>query len=605
MPSVQSEHPSLERLAEFIQGRLTLDTLMGHMKADTASLDPLASLEQATPMQDADDLPAELRDHPRYRIFKLLGKGGMGEVYLAEHRLMERMVALKVIHRGIMQDPHAVERFRTEVKAAARLSHPNIVIAYDAEQAGDAHFLVMEYIEGVSLARYVEKRGPLSIAHACNYIRQAALGLQHAHEHGMVHRDIKPQNLMLTRKGQIKILDFGLARFARSERITDLGTILGTPDYIAPEQVTDARRADIRADIYSLGCTLYYLLTGRTPFPSGSVTQKVMAHVDRTPQPIQQVRPDVPAELARIIEKMMAKSPADRYQTPAEAAQALLAFSRNSGAGETMAKPSAPTMKLAAPEPAETKRVRPKSADSTPAEWDKRWLLLAIVPVALVAFAGLLIVIGVWLWGRERPDDKKDVGAGLNPAPALERAKAPRLLIALNQDAFWDPDYRPVRAILDTEGIDVKIASTALTPARPHDTRLGGPVKVDLLIQSAQADDFDAVYFPGALTSEYVGNQPGAGAARRLIGDMLARKKIVASLCTGIAVLVDAKVLRGVPAARGKKTIKLNLKDDDALWDSNRPVVVAGPLITGGDFEHAELFAKVLAQQTAKRHAKP
>jgi uncharacterized protein (TIGR03067 family) len=289
-------------------------------------------------------VPPELVQHPRYRMAELLGVGGMGAVYKAEHLLMERPVALKVINRGLMTSPAMVERFRREVKAAARLTHPNIVNAYDAEQAGDVHFLVMEHVEGQSLAAVVADRGPLPVAEACEYVRQAALGLQHAHERGMVHRDVKPHNLMRTPGGQIKILDFGLARFAREsvpaaaaeagspagsqggEAVTQVGTVMGTPDYIAPEQACNAHDADIRADIYSLGCTLYHLLAGHAPFPDGTPVDKVLAHVERMPRPLTEIRADVPPELARVVERMLAKDPAARYQTPAEVGEALRPF---------------------------------------------------------------------------------------------------------------------------------------------------------------------------------------------------------------------------------------------------------------------------------------
>ncbi|HEY7428637.1 MAG TPA: protein kinase, partial [Gemmataceae bacterium] len=215
-------------------------------------------------------IPAELSEHPRYRILEVLGAGGMGVVYKAEHRLMERPVALKVIDHGLTGNPDAVERFHHEVKAAAQLNHPNIVHAYDADQSGDSHFLVMEFVEGTTLARLVEQQGPLSVAQACDAVRQTALGLQRAAEHGMVHRDIKPHNLMRTPQGQVKILDFGLARLVRevgppvaaptegampvSRSLTQLGMVMGTADYMAPEQAADAHAADSRADIYSLGC---------------------------------------------------------------------------------------------------------------------------------------------------------------------------------------------------------------------------------------------------------------------------------------------------------------------------------------------------------------
>ena len=255
----------------------------------------------------------------------------MGAVYRAEHRLMDRPVALKVIRGDLLGNEAMVERFRREVKAAARLaSHPNIVAAYDAEQAGETHMLVMEFIEGTDLARLVDRRGPLPVGEACEYARQAALGLQHAFEDGMVHRDIKPQNLMRTTRGQIKILDFGLARFASEvgshAGVTAEGMVLGSADYIAPEQIDDPHAADIRADIYSLGCTLYFLLAGQPPFPDGSLIQKLRAHSEKTPRPLAEIRADVPPELARVVERMMAKDPARRFQTPDEVARALAPF---------------------------------------------------------------------------------------------------------------------------------------------------------------------------------------------------------------------------------------------------------------------------------------
>ncbi len=276
-------------------------------------------------------LPRELNDHPRYRVLAAIGTGGMGTVYRAEHRLMDRPVALKVIRTDLLGSEALVERFRREVKSAARLaSHPNIVAAYDAEQAGETHMLVMEFVEGTDLARLVDRRGPLPIGEACEYVRQAALGLQHAFEDGMVHRDIKPQNLMRTTRGQVKILDFGLARFASEvgshAGMTADGMILGSADYIAPEQIDDPHAADIRADVYSLGCTLYFLLAGFPPFPDRSLIQKLMAHSKRTPRPLPELRADVPPALAQVVERMMAKDPARRFQTPDEAVQALAPF---------------------------------------------------------------------------------------------------------------------------------------------------------------------------------------------------------------------------------------------------------------------------------------
>jgi WD40 repeat protein len=277
-----------------------------------------------------DALPPELARHERYRVMRLLGAGGMGTVYEAEHRVMQRPVALKVIKRAYTASPAALERFRREVRAAARLSHPNIVTTYDAEDAGETHFLVMEYVEGTDLGRLVKERGPLPVDRACEYARQAALGLQHAFEQGMVHRDLKPPNLMLTPGGCVKILDFGLARFAGEAALggaTGSGMVLGTVDYIAPEQADNAHEADIRSDIYSLGCTLYHLLAGQPPFPTGTPLQKLTAHVNKKPQPLTELRHDLPEGLMLVLERMLAKNPKHRYQTPAEVASALEPFS--------------------------------------------------------------------------------------------------------------------------------------------------------------------------------------------------------------------------------------------------------------------------------------
>jgi WD40 repeat protein/serine/threonine protein kinase len=302
-----------------------------------ATITPSAA-EADTPAEAAAKtaIPPVLANHPRYQVLAPLGAGGMGSVYKAEHRLMERLVALKVINPRLTADAEAVGRFRREVKAAARLNHPNIVTAYDAEQAGDIHFLVMEYVEGLSLAHWVQQEGPLPVRRACDFVRQAALGLQHAYEQGMVHRDVKPQNLMLTKaQGSqtldlVKVLDFGLARFASEKApidgLTQDNAVMGTPDYIAPEQADDARQADIRADVYSLGCTLYFLMTGQVPFPRRTIFQKLLAHRVTSPPQVSALRKDVPPELVRVLERMMAKEPAKRYQTPAEAAEALAPF---------------------------------------------------------------------------------------------------------------------------------------------------------------------------------------------------------------------------------------------------------------------------------------
>jgi WD40 repeat protein len=359
MSGPATDHPSPERLPAFGLGLLSAeesavierhvaecdaccrslltvadDALVSRLRqaASTSSAAEAPTQGLSVPGATAapEPLPPELAAHPRYRVEQLLGAGGMGAVYRAHHRVLGRSVALKVINPALTNRAAAVERFARESRAAARLSHPNIVAAFDAEQAGATHFLVMEYVEGTDLARLVAEQGPLPVDRACEYVRQATLGLQHAFEQGMVHRDVKPHNLMLTPQGRVKILDFGLARFASEASseagITGTGTVLGTVDYIAPEQADNARRADVRSDLYSLGCTLYHLLAGHPPFPTGTPVQRVMAHVDKAPQPLAELRQDLPEELMLVLERMMAKSPARRHQTPAEVAAALRPF---------------------------------------------------------------------------------------------------------------------------------------------------------------------------------------------------------------------------------------------------------------------------------------
>jgi hypothetical protein len=247
--------------------------------------------------------------------------------------------------RHILERPGVPDRFLREIRAVARLRHDNIV-AYSAFRLGESLVFAMEYVEGYDLSRLVKSRGPLPVAHACSFIHQAALGLQHAHEYGLVHRDIKPANLMLARKGNrplIKVLDFGLSKATRESPLdgglTHAGQMLGTPDYIAPEQTINAQGADIRADIYSLGCTLYYLLSGGPPFHGMNLYDILQAHHSMDAKPLNFVRPEVPAELAAVVDKMMAKGPARRFQTPGEVAEALAPFFKKGGAGIKGVKP--------------------------------------------------------------------------------------------------------------------------------------------------------------------------------------------------------------------------------------------------------------------------
>jgi urea transport system substrate-binding protein len=339
--------PSHEQLEQFLSGRLSAfdrSAVNAHVQTCVTCQQTVSSLGQGeagtrvwTPFPtvreesvQAAALAPELVDHPRYKVLELLDVGGMGAVYKAEHRLLERPVVLKIIRQDVLSKPEQVQRFLREAKLAATLMHPNIVTLYEAEQVGETYFLVMEYLAGTDLYRLVNKAGPLPVAEACEWARQAAIGLQYIHERGLVHRDIKPSNLFLVDHRRVKILDLGLAVLRTEERptsgLTEKGQILGTLDYMAPEQWEDSRAVDIRADIYSLGCTLYHLLAGKPPFGSEehpSLMKQMWAHAQAPVPSVRERRPEVAQPIVDVLNRMLAKKPGERFGTPAEAAAAL------------------------------------------------------------------------------------------------------------------------------------------------------------------------------------------------------------------------------------------------------------------------------------------
>jgi serine/threonine protein kinase len=266
----------------------------------------------------------------KYQVLERVGSGRVGSVYLCKHTAMPRPVAVKVLPTACANDPRSLERFYREARALASLLHPNVVRAYDIAQDDTLHFLVMEYVEGSSLRAIVEKSGPMDVTHAAHYIRQAALGLKQIDERGMVDRDVKPDDILLDRSGIVKIIDMGCVQFAfdREEHPPPqlLENLRGAADYMAPELAHDPCGVDIRADIYSLGATFYFCLTGRAPFGEGTEAQKVVWHQARSPERIQRLRPEVPDALAAVIEHMMAKDPAQRPQTPKWVVDALAPY---------------------------------------------------------------------------------------------------------------------------------------------------------------------------------------------------------------------------------------------------------------------------------------
>jgi hypothetical protein len=354
----------------------------------------------------------------RYEILGRLAAGGMGAVFKARHAELGKVVALKVLPAGQM-DEVRVARFRNEIRAIGRLDHPNIVAAHDAGELGGVHFLVMDLVEGLDLARVLERQGRLSVPDACEAVRQAALGLQHAFERGLVHRDVKPSNLMLARGGRVQVLDLGLARSfaeAAADTLTARGMLLGTADYLAPEQWEHAHAADTRADVYSLGCTLYHLLAGRPPFSGEeyqTVLQKMRAHLETPPAPIGRLRLEVPARLAAVLDRMLAKDPAERFQSPVEVAEALQPFTSGSdlacllgtvGAANAPAAASCAEAPTPAPGLWETALERTDRGRRLPVALPRY-----VLPVALAGLC-LLIAVASILW----------LGFGRSPEPTAK-----------------------------------------------------------------------------------------------------------------------------------------------------------------------------------------
>ncbi len=349
-----------------------------------------------------------------YIILDRIGAGGMGFVYKARHRDQGRILALKLLRKEFVSHPLALQRFIREALAVTQLDHPNIVRAYEGAQVGSVPFLAMEYVRGIDLGRLVEQSGPLPIYQACDFARQAALGLQHAHERGVVHRDIKPRNLLVTRPGPdapivLKILDFGLARLEsdqdRENRLTRLGRTMGTIDYMAPEQAENCREADTRADIYSLGCALFYCLTARTPFAEDDLGTRLI----REAPPVQPLRLGISAELGAVLARMLARDPNRRYQLPAQVAAALQPFSVKPDRAEP------PPLPVTMPRPAG----RPSKPSAEASAWmaalrrrkKRRLALLA----GGAAFLVLLVPVLILALSPGPRDDTKPGGDG-NPS---------------------------------------------------------------------------------------------------------------------------------------------------------------------------------------------
>ncbi len=611
------QHPTQEKLAAFSLGKLEADEssrIEAHVAAcDTCcerlsevGHDTIVELARAAAKKHSTSRQSELahvaeilRNHPRYRLEKAVGAGGMGIVLCAQHRLMERTVALKVMNQKLMKNSTAVTRFRQEVKAAARLHHPNIVTAYDAEQIDDLHVLVMEYVEGKSLSQIVKSGGPLPVGLACEYIRQAAIGLQHAFEQGMIHRDVKPHNMMVTADGTLKLLDFGLSRFARSQEdsgraetdLTTADTVLGTPDYMAPEQASDSRSVDIRADIYGLGCTLYFLLAGRPPFPDGSALEKIASHLHEEPPRISELCSTVPTALADVIDRMLAKSPEQRYQTPAQVAEAIERFANVDGDDTGFSIDSGIRASATA---ATINMDVPRTASSPPKQPTRRfipWVAASMVVMVLACIAMYLSSGGGEPEEPARPDQ---------PAAAvLDDHKGPPRILVVAPVGFYAPDMRELNASFRQWPVEMKIAAAQEEDVPSDNFNTTRPLAVDVLLSEATADDYEAVIFIGSGESqqmEFVADPQWRDHAKRFVDEMTRQDKLVCGLCNGNAVLYAIGALAGHRAADAP-FVAHGLKPESGATLIQQPVVVDGNFITAQKPEFAgEMVAALKAE---------
>jgi serine/threonine protein kinase len=392
---------------------------------------------QAPPEEDESERLGQ------YRLLEKIGEGGMGVVYKALHERLKRVVALKMLPAADLPRGGALDRFRREMEAVGRLAHPNVVLAHDAGEVDGRHFLVVEYVDGLDLSEALRRVGPWRAADACEAIRQAAIGLQAAHELNLVHRDVKPSNLMLSDGGVVKVLDLGLALLSSQDGddetdLTAAGQLMGTIDYMAPEQADNSHQVDIRADIYSLGATLYKLLTGQAPLATeagATVMQKLRAIALNEPQPLTDLRPDAPAPLAAVVHRMLARSPEDRFPTPGAVAEALAPFCTGadlpgllaaaqaaplpapgvSAQGDTLPTTSSSTgdaPRAAAAPPRNTMRLHHRDT-----RWPRAWAMTAAGLLGVVFLAGVVLII------RDR-DGKERARYELAPGDRLEIAEA-------------------------------------------------------------------------------------------------------------------------------------------------------------------------------------
>lgn len=509
-----------------------------------------------------DSIDQLLLDHPKYQLIRRLGEGGMGVVYLVRHRIMDRVIALKVISPRMIRHPDAKSRFQREVQIVAKLNHPGIVAAFDADQIGENLCLVSEYFESESLDQIIAK-GPVKVTTACEMACQAAKGLAHAHDHGLIHRDVKPQNILVAPDGQVKVVDFGLASYAESENsdhqgFTSEGVIVGTPDYLSPEQVRESS-VDHRADIYSLGCTLYHLLAGNPPFTDGSRVEKLAHHLQTTPKSLTSIRSDVSPALDACVAKMMAKDPGQRYQSAEEVAAALEPFARGD-------EPTLPPMIVTGDRRSVARRQRISTRPGR-----RLWIA-----------AAALLALGLLGWASTK------IRFGTTPSIDQLRQRSWTILAVIPPDPL-PRDRALLYSAIDQLGLHCSVTSTSSTTTVED---------VHNVIPLNQADpkNFDTVIFfgPSRNVDTDLYQPPARVEIQRILDSLAGSGQPYGSLGSGVWTLGNLGALRGKRVADCEHSTGYFKHQSGADWVSQETLVIDGKFVTGTNTEDATPFLQTL-----------
>lgn len=614
-PEKKPRHPNQRQLARFLNGDLSAKNqavMEQHLKKCNQCVARLSSVEsdtlgdrllevgtyydQSVASQKDATLDA-LMDHDRYELLEHIGSGGMGDVYRARQRSMDRPVAIKVLKQSLFENDRAVARFHNEIKVAAKLNHPNIVHSYDAEVSKGLNLLVMELVEGDKLSDVVEERGPFNSAAAAKIGVEIAEGLKYASQQGMIHRDIKPQNIMLQPNQNLKITDFGLAKFVLGETedtdgsLTLEGEVFGTPDYIAPEQIRDSGSADHRSDIYSLGCTLYFALTGHPPFAGFSVGEKLAGHLEKNATPLSELKPSLDQGLSAAIEKMMHKNPDNRFQSYDEISKAL---------ANVLDGP------LLAHSTLENSQATSTSGTGLQLSHTSRRLALVGGPI--------VVAMALWFFGWIPIPF-----LNTNDPPNSREGKIKFAVVIPSRNAFHPEIEEITKSIANYKNAELEyIADQAGRVKFSSKKRDAEPQRINVsrTLDKLDASDFDAVIFTGGWDGNSSADtvyafDPALNAdAKVFAGSMMANRKPVGSICGGTVVLANAGLIRGKNVANCRYISDEIKENSGGIWtekprrDDQAVTVNDGLLVTGGNYINGPEVIRLM-MQLAEESRKP